>query len=94
MMYIAFSMMYIAGMALHITDPAAEAAVRRLAQVRKVTLTQAVAQSATEALSREKEKASLLQRIKPIQDRVAAWNDQPGPIETEKEFMDAMWSDD
>jgi hypothetical protein len=93
-MYTVLELMYIKPMALHITDPAAEAAVRRLAKARKVTLTQAVEQSATEALSREKDKASLLERIRPIQERVAAWKDRPGPIESEKEFMDAMWSDD
>lgn len=86
--------MYIVRMALHITDPATESAVRRLAKARNITLTQAVKQSATEALAREREGASLIDKIRPTQERVAAWKDRPGPIASEKAFMDAMWSDD
>jgi hypothetical protein len=79
-------------MALHITDPAAEAAVRMLAKARGLTLTRAVEAAATEALERSKPTATVEERIRALQDRIAAYPKRPDAFATHKEFFD--WIND
>jgi hypothetical protein len=96
-MYIAHQLMYIARMALHIVDPAAEAAVRKLAKARGITLTQAVMQAATEAVERaealNKSKQApafneIWADIQEVQKRLAAYPSRNSAIESHKEFFD------
>jgi hypothetical protein len=81
-------------MALHITDPNAEAAVRKLARLRGLTLTRAVEVAATEALERSLGMDATDECIAELQREIAAVPDRPGPRQSHKEFMDRMWARD
>ena len=79
-------------MALHIRDPEAERAVRELAHMRKISLTEAVKGAAEEALLRER-------RNLPIEDRLAeVWAMVRAMPETgekaDKAFFDELWGED
>jgi hypothetical protein len=89
--------MYIQRMALHITDRAAETAVRKLAKLRGITLTRAVEQAAIEAIARadnsdeHKEVDTFEERWSAIQDiqrEIAAYPKRAGAIASHKEFFD------
>jgi hypothetical protein len=79
-------------MALHITDPAAEAAVRELAKRRGLSLTRAVEAAANEALARCEPPRSVDERLRELQDRIAAHPCRPDAFATHKEFFD--WIND
>jgi antitoxin VapB len=96
-MYIDRDLMYSSRMALHIIDPAAEAAVRKLAKLRGITLTRAVRQAATEAVERaeasdEGKEAPSFEEIwadiQEIQKRIAAYPRRKDAIESHKTFFD------
>jgi antitoxin VapB len=55
-------------MALHIRDPETDRLVRKLAEIKNVGLTEAVKL----AVENELKRTSLLDRIRPIQDRIRA----------------------
>lgn len=79
-------------MPLHIKDDAATEAVRRLARVRKLTLTEAVRVACEEALERE-------QRARPLADRLADIHERVrGAARTgrkaDKAFFDREWGED
>ncbi len=62
-------------MALDIRDPEVDALATELAQIRPSTKTEAVKQALRHELAREKEKLPLWERIKPLQDELAAYPD-------------------
>jgi antitoxin VapB len=79
-------------MPLHIKDETATEAVRRLAQARKITLTEAVREACAEALERDKSRVRLADRLAPLFERLDALP-RTGP-ELDKAFFDAEWGDD
>lgn len=76
-------------MPLHIKDEATTRAVRKLAASRGLSLTAAVRVACEEALHRDRNAVPLAERVKDIQDRVAAARgDAPAPP---KERFDEGW---
>lgn len=76
-------------MAFHVRDPATDSAVRRLAKIKKKTLTATI----REAVEHEYERASgedpFLERIKAIQAWVEA-RSRPGGLPADKAFYDEL----
>ena len=79
-------------MALHITDPDAESAVRELAKRRGLSLTRAVEAAAKEALARSESERPFEERLRELQDRIASYPRRPDAIASHKEFFD--WIND
>jgi antitoxin VapB len=79
-------------MPLHIKDEAATEAVRRLAQARRITLTEAVREACAEALERDKNRVRLADRLAQLFERLDALP-RTGP-ELDQAFFDAEWGDD
>jgi len=75
-------------MNLQIRDPRAHELARRLAEKRRITMTEAVIE-ALEAQLRE-EKDAYFARIKAIADELAA-KGKPGGRDMTKEEIDEMW---
>ncbi len=76
-------------MALHITDPKAERAVRELAKRRGLSLTRAVEVAAEEALKRHSStNAEQMTAIRSIQERLAALPRRRDAFASHKEFFD------
>ena len=71
-------------MALHIRDDETDRLVRHLAEVKRIGLTDAVRLAVTNELKR----APLAERIRPIQDRIAAWPDSG--LKADKAFYDSL----
>jgi antitoxin VapB len=79
-------------MAFHVKDPATDQAVRRLAKIKGKSLTETIREAVEEEFRREREKIPLLDRIKEIQDRVAALKG-PNPLPADKAFYDELSGD-
>jgi antitoxin VapB len=79
-------------MPLHIKDEGASAAVRRLARVRKLTLTEAVRTACEEALARDDRARTVVERLADVHERVrrAARTGK----KADKSFFDREWGDD
>lgn len=79
-------------MPLHIKDEAACEAVRRLALVRKLTLTEAVRAACEEALERDDRARPVVERLADIHERVRrAARIGEG---ADKAFFDRQWGDE
>jgi antitoxin VapB len=80
-------------MAFYVKDPATDRAVRKLAKIKGMTLTDTI-REATEAaldeLKREKE-LTFRERIKPIQDRIASY--PKTGLDADKAFYDELSGD-
>jgi hypothetical protein len=79
-------------MPLHIKDEAATEAVRRLARVRKLTLTEAVRIACEEALERDARARPIVERLTDIHERLRCIP-QTGK-RADKAFFDREWGDD
>ncbi len=79
-------------MALHIKDARAEEAIRKLALLRKVTLTEAARAAAEEALKRDRRSLPLEERLSDIWARVSALPDTDAKLD--KRFYDNLWAED
>jgi antitoxin VapB len=79
-------------MPLHIKDEGASAAVRRLARVRKLSLTEAVRTACEEALARDDRARTVVERLADIHERVrrAARTGK----KADKPFFNREWGDD
>ena len=76
-------------MAIHLREPAADLAVRKLAAALGVSLTEAVRVSAENELKRVAEsRRPLRERIKRIQDHVASF--EPTGLHADKAFFDEL----
>jgi antitoxin VapB len=75
-------------MAFHVRDPATDAAVRRLAKLKGKSLTGTIREAVENEYQRECKK-SLAERLKPIQDRLAALA-RPGGLPADKAFFDEL----
>ena len=73
-------------MAFHISDPATDEAVRRLAKVKNKTLTETVREAVENEYSRT---VPFAERLKPIQERLRALR-KPGGLPADKAFYDEL----
>jgi antitoxin VapB len=84
-------------MAFHVRDPKADKAVRELAAFKGVSLTEAIRLAAENELDRarsaeaERDKRPFVERIKDIQDRIAA-RGRSG-LKADKAFYDSLYED-
>jgi antitoxin VapB len=79
-------------MAFHVKDPAADRAVRQLAKLKRQSLTAAIREAAEHEYARERAKIPLIERLRPLQDRVAALT-RPGGRPADKAFFDELSGD-
>jgi antitoxin VapB len=78
-------------MAFHVRDPATDEAVRRLAKLKRKTLTATIREAVQNEIERECKKP-LAERLKPIRDRLAALS-KPGGLPADKAFYDELSGD-
>jgi antitoxin VapB len=78
-------------MTFYIKDPATDKAVRRLAKIKGKTLTETIREAVENEYRELKAKRPLRERIKPIQDRLAAF--PPTGLEADKAFYDELSGD-
>ena len=78
-------------MALHIRDAKTEEAVRKLAQIRKVSLTEAVKDAAEEALKRARRDLPIKERLADVWAMVRAMPDTGE--KADKAFFDELWGE-
>ncbi|MCJ8052865.1 type II toxin-antitoxin system VapB family antitoxin [Shinella curvata] len=80
-------------MALFIRDDEVDALAAQLQKAMNApTKKEAVRRALRNELDREKHKASLRERLAPLQERVATWG-KPDPNFDMKKFTDEMWDD-
>ena len=79
-------------MAFHIKDAATDRAVRRLAKLKRKTLTATIREAVESEYERERRNVPLVERLKPIQDWVAA-RAKPGGLPADKAFFDELSGD-
>ncbi len=78
-------------MPLHIEDKAATDAVRRLARVRSLTLTEAGV-ACEEVLSRDDRSRPVAERLQDIHQRLRSF--APTGLKADKAFFDREWDDE
>jgi len=76
-------------MAFHVRDEATDAAVRRLAELKKKSLTETIREAVEHEYARECSKVPLIERIKPIQEKFKALS-KPGGLPADKAFFDEL----
>jgi antitoxin VapB len=76
-------------MALHVRDDATDAAVRRVAQLKRKTLTATI----REAVERECGEMPFMEAVKKAQDELDAVS-QPGGLPADKRFYDELSGED
>ena len=79
-------------MALHIKGAKAEEAIRKLARLRKVSLTQAAGAAAEEALKRDRSLLPVEERLAEIHAAIRAAPDTA--VKLDKKFYDDLWGED
>ncbi|MDE3175692.1 MAG: type II toxin-antitoxin system VapB family antitoxin [Pseudomonadota bacterium] len=79
-------------MALLIEDAKTEAAIRRLADLRKVSVTDAAKAAAEEALQRDRRNLPVEERLAKIHALVRSLPDTG--VELDKKFYDDLWGED
>ena len=79
-------------MAFHIKDWATDQAVRRLAQLKRKTLTATIREAVEHEYQRERAQVPLIDRLRPIQQQFAGLS-QPGGQPADKAFFDALSGD-
>jgi antitoxin VapB len=79
-------------MALHIKGAKAEDAIRKLARLRKVSLTEAAGAAAEEALKRDRSLLSVEERLAEIHAAIRAAPDTG--VKLDKKFYDDLWGED
>ena len=79
-------------MALHIRDAATEEAVRRLACLKRKTLTETIREAVEHEYERVRFEIPLMERLKPIQDLLASLS-KPGGLPADKAFFDELSGD-
>jgi len=77
-------------MTFYVKDPATDRAVRKLAKLKGKTLTETIREAVELSLAEQtrEKKLTFLERIKPIQDRIAA-RGKTG-LEADKAFYDEL----
>jgi len=82
-------------MAFHVRDPATDAAVRKLAKLKGKSLTATIREAVEREYQHEcdRHKPPLRERLKRIQDRLAALA-KPGGLPADKAFYDELSGED
>jgi len=76
-------------MALHVRDPATDEAVRRLAKLKGKSLTETIREAVEREYEQEYRKLPLIERLKPIWDKLDAMS-KPGGKPADKAFFDEL----
>lgn len=79
-------------MAFHVKDAATDQAVRRLARIRRKSLTETIREAVEQEYARERARIPLSERLKPVQDQFAALS-RPGGRPADKAFFDELSGD-
>jgi len=79
-------------MAFHIRDEGTDKAVRRLAKLKRKTLTQTIREAVEHEYERARSEIPLIERLKPIQDQFASLR-RPGGLPADKAFFDELSGD-
>ena len=79
-------------MALHIRDPETDRLARELARMRGEGITEAVKSALSDKLAAERKKLPLMERIKDITDRIAAYPDTG--LQADKAFYDSLYGEE
>jgi antitoxin VapB len=76
-------------MAFHVKDGATDKAVRRLAKLKRKTLTATIREAVEHEYERVHPEIPLIERLKPIQDQFASLR-KPGGLPADKAFFDEL----
>jgi antitoxin VapB len=79
-------------MALHIKDEATDKAVRRLARLKRKTLTETIREAVEHEYERVHSEIPLIERLKPIQDQLKSLS-KPGGLPADKAFFGELSGD-
>ncbi len=79
-------------MAFHVRDPATDEAVRRLAKLKRKSLTATIREAVESEYEREWRKLPLAERLKPIWDELDRIS-KPGGKPADKAFFDELSGD-
>jgi antitoxin VapB len=84
--------MRVLAMAFHVRDRATDAAVRRLAKLKRKTLTQTIREAVEHEYQRAQSAVPLMERLRPIQEEFANLA-RPGGLPADKAFFDELSGD-
>ena len=79
-------------MPFHVRDEATDKAVRRLARLKRKTLTETIREAVEHEYERVRSEIPLIERLKPIQDELRSLS-KPGGLPADKAFYDELSSD-
>ena len=79
-------------MAFHVKDEATDKAVRRLAKLKRKTLTATIREAVEHEYERVRSEIPLIDRLKPIQDELRSLS-KPGGLPADKAFYDELSGD-
>ena len=80
-------------MAFHISDPATDEAVRRLAKLKGKSLTATIREAVEKELERECREAAVIEKLKPIWEFVEK-HSGPNGLPADKAFFDQLSGED
>ncbi len=83
----------VAIMAFHVRDGATDEAVRRLARIKRKTLTDTIREAVEHEYQRERARTPLIERLKTIQDQFTAIA-KKGGLAADKAFFDRLSGDE
>jgi antitoxin VapB len=76
-------------MAFHVKDAATDAAVRRLAKLKRKTLAETIREAVEHEYARVRSEIPLIERLKPIQEELKSLS-KPGGLPADKAFFDEL----
>jgi antitoxin VapB len=79
-------------MPFHVRDEATDKAVRRLARLKRKTLTETIREAVEHEYERACSEIPLIERLKPIQNELKSLS-KPGGLLADKAFLDALSGD-
>jgi antitoxin VapB len=79
-------------MPFHVRDEATDKAVRRLARLKRKTLTETIREAVEHEYERVRSEIPLIERLKPIQDELRSLS-KPGGLPADKAFYDELSGD-
>jgi antitoxin VapB len=79
-------------MAFHVRDEATDNAVRRLAKLKRKTLTATIREAVEHEYQRVRSEIPLIERLRPIQDELRSLS-KPGGLPADKAFYDELSGD-
>ena len=79
-------------MPFHVRDEATDKAVRRLARLKRKTLTETIREAVEHEYERVRSEIPLIDRLKPIQDELRSLS-KPGGLPADKAFYDELSGD-